>query len=87
MYYLDYQAVKTHQFTTAQWERTLGNLHIRHLGLLAMQQMAMTTVYWPGIDAYIEDWVQRCTTSLTKPKERMTSTTQSPRWTLAEDWS
>ena len=33
--------------------------------------MAKTTVYWPGIDADIEDWVQRCTAFLaTKPNQK-----------------
>ena len=75
---------------TVQRERTLGNLHVGHQGITAMQQMAKTTVYWPGIDADIEDWVQRCTACLAtkpKPEERTTSTTPSPRWTLAEDRS
>ena len=49
---------------SAQRERTLGNLHVGHQGILAMQQMAKTTVYWPGIDADVEDWVQRCTACL-----------------------
>ena len=56
---------------SAQQERTLGNLHVGHQGILAMQQMAKTTVYWPGIDADIEDWVQRCTACLaTKPNQK-----------------
>ena len=56
---------------SAQRERTLGNLHVGHQGILAMQQMAKTTVYWPGIDADIEDWVQRCTACLaTKPNQK-----------------
>ena len=75
---------------TVQRERTLGNLHVGHQGITAMQQMAKTTVYWPGIDADIEDWVTKMhsmSSNKTKPEERTTSTTQSPRWTLAEDWS
>ena len=44
-----------------QRERTLGNLHIGHQGIQAMQAMAKTTVYWPGIDSDIGDWVQGCT--------------------------
>ena len=56
---------------SAQRERTLGNLHVGHQGILAMQQMAKTTVYWPGIDADIEDWVHRCTACLaTKPNQK-----------------
>ena len=56
---------------TVQRERTLGNLHVGHQGITAMQQMAKTTVYWPGIDADIEDWVQRCTACLsTKPNQK-----------------
>ena len=75
---------------SAQQERTLGNLHVGHQGILTMQQMAKTTVYWPGIDADIEEWVQRCTACIVtkqNQKRETTSTTQSPRWTLAEDWS
>ena len=58
---------------TTQRERTLTNLHVGHQGILSMQQMAKTTVYWPWIDADIEDWVQRCSACLamkTKPEER-----------------
>ena len=36
-----------------------------------MQQMAKTTVYWPGINTDIEDWVQRCTACpSTKPHQK-----------------
>ena len=56
---------------TAQRERTLGNLHVGHQGVQSMQQIAKNTVYWPGIDADIEDWVQRCTACLaTKPNQK-----------------
>ena len=56
---------------TTQRERTLTNLHVGHQGILSMQQMAKTTVYWPGIDANIEDWVQRCSACLaTKPNQK-----------------
>ena len=56
---------------TTQRERTLTNLHVGHQGILSMQQMAKTTVYWPGIDADIEDWVQRCSACLaTKPNQK-----------------
>ena len=56
---------------TTQRERTLTNLHVGHQGILSMQQMAKTTVYWPGIDADIEDWVQRCSACLAmKPNQK-----------------
>ena len=33
--------------------------------------LSATTVYWPGIDADIEDWVQRCSACLaTKPNQK-----------------
>ena len=54
-----------------QREITLGNLHTGHQGIQAIQAMAKTTVYWPGIDSNIEDQVQRCTACLaTKPNQK-----------------
>ena len=48
-----------------QRERTLNNLHTGHKGTTAMSQLAKNTVYWPGIDADIEDFVNRCQPCLT----------------------
>ena len=54
-----------------QRERTLNNLHTGHKGTTAMSQIAKNTVYWPGIDADIEDFVHRCPTCLvTKPNNK-----------------
>ena len=51
-------------------DKTLQNLHTGHLGVQAMQQTAKGTVYWPGIDADIEDYVQRCTACLATKKHQ-----------------
>ena len=40
-----------------QRERTLNNLHTGHKGITDMSQIVKNTVYWPGIDADIEDFV------------------------------
>ena len=50
----------------SQREKTLTNLHVGHQGTIAMQQIAKTTVYWPGINA--DNFVNRCHACLvTKP--------------------
>ena len=52
----------------SQWEKTLTNLHVGHQGTIAMQQIAKITVYWPEINADIEDFVNHCQGCLvTKP--------------------
>ena len=43
-------------------ERVLEILHISHMGMQRMKQLARTAVYWPGIDAAIVNLSQRCTT-------------------------
>ena len=48
-----------------QRECTLNHLHTGHKGTTAMSQLAKNTVYWPGIDADIEDFVNRCQPCLT----------------------
>ena len=54
-----------------QQEQTLNNLHTGHKGTTAMSQIAKNTIYWPGIDADIEDFVNRCPTHLvTKPNNK-----------------
>ena len=53
---------------TSQRERTLGNLHTGHPGVQQMTQNAKIAVYWPGINADIEDYCNRCMACLaTKP--------------------
>ena len=54
-----------------QREQTLTNLHTGHKCTTAMSQLAKNTVYWPGIDADIEDFVNRCQACLeTKPNNK-----------------
>ena len=66
----------------------MGNLHVGHQGIQAMQAMAKTTVYWPGIDSDIEDWVQRCTACLaTKPNQKRKPLRANTRWTMGKTWS
>jgi hypothetical protein len=45
-------------------ETALQVLHDGHLGITQMQQSARTAVYWPGIDADIEDFARRCTSCM-----------------------
>ena len=40
--------------------KVLDLLHLGHLGMGRMKQLARTAVYWPGIDAAIEVASQRC---------------------------
>ena len=44
------------------YDRSLHELHKMHLGIEKMQHRARATVYWPGIDADIVEYVKRCTT-------------------------
>ena len=42
-----------------------------HKGTTVMSQIAKNTIYWPGIDADIKDFVNRCPTCLvTKPNNK-----------------
>ena len=41
--------------------RTLADLHGAHQGVNRMQAQARESVYWPGIDVDIADYVSRCT--------------------------
>ena len=43
-------------------DRSLHELHETHLGIEKMQHRAKATVYWPGIDADIVEYVKRCKT-------------------------
>ena len=43
-------------------DRSLHELHKIHLGIEKMQHRARATVYWPGIDADIVEYVKRCKT-------------------------
>ena len=49
---------------TSNRHRTLKNLHVGHQGITAMQRNAWVTVYWPRIDADIEDFMNRCSSCL-----------------------
>ena len=42
------------------YDRSLHELHEMHLGIEKMQHRARATVYWPGIDADIVEYVKRC---------------------------
>ena len=38
----------------------LADLHGHHAGVKKSKDLAKTTVYWPGMDADVEDYVKRC---------------------------
>ena len=42
------------------YDRSLHKLHEMHLGIEKMQHRARATVYWPGIDVDIVEYVKRC---------------------------
>ena len=42
------------------YDSSLHELHKMHLGIEKMQHRARATVYWPGIDADIVEYVNRC---------------------------
>ena len=42
------------------YDRSLHELHEMHLGIEKMQHRASATVYWPGIDVDIVEYVKRC---------------------------
>ena len=44
------------------YDRSLHKLQEMHLGIEKMQHRARATVYWPGIDADIVEYVKRCKT-------------------------
>ena len=75
---------------TTQRERTLTNLHVGHQGI----PLHATNGQNNCILAWDRCRYRRLGTKMfsmpsneTKPEERTTSTTRSPRWTMAEDWS
>jgi len=43
-------------------EQVLDILHLSHMGMQRMKQLARTAVYWPGIDAAIVNLSQKCIT-------------------------
>lgn len=47
---------------TSLQEAVLGILHLSHLGIQRMKQLARTAVYWPNIDDDIERLGKHCTT-------------------------
>ena len=56
--------------TTYNRHKTMENLHVGHQGITAMQNNARVTVYWPRIDADIEDFINRCSSYLiTQPNQ------------------
>ncbi|XP_049516015.1 uncharacterized protein K02A2.6-like [Dermacentor silvarum] len=40
--------------------RVLKALHVGHPGIVRMKALARSYVWWPGMDAAIEEWVRRC---------------------------
>ena len=44
------------------YDRSLPELHMMHLGIEKMQHRARATLYWPGIDMDIVEYVKRCKT-------------------------
>ena len=44
------------------YERMLSDLHSNHRGTEKMRHFSQNTVYWPGIDADIADYVNHCKT-------------------------
>ena len=59
-------------------ERTLADLHGAHQGVNRIQAQAREAVYWPGIDAYISDYVSQCTIC-TKNKASLLAQPMLPR--------
>ena len=58
--------------------RTLADLHGAHQGVNMMQAKARESVYWPGIDADIVDYVSQCTIC-TKHKASLPAQPMLPR--------
>ena len=44
------------------YERMLSNLHGNHRGIEKIRHLSQSTVYWPGLDADIADYVNHCKT-------------------------
>ena len=44
------------------YERMLSDLHGNHRGIEKMRHLSQTTVFWPGIDANIANYVNHCKT-------------------------
>ena len=44
------------------YERMLSDLHGNHRGIEKMRHLSQHTIYWPGLDADIADYVNRCKT-------------------------
>ena len=44
------------------YERMLSDLHGNRRGIEKMRHLSQTTVYWPGLDAKITDYVNHCKT-------------------------
>ena len=47
-------------YTPELYDRSLHELHKMHLGIEKMQHRARATVYWPGIDVDIVEYVKKC---------------------------
>ena len=44
------------------YDRMLSDLHGNHRGIEKMRHLSQHTIYWPGLDADIADYVNRCKT-------------------------
>ena len=51
---------RSHLYPPELLNRTLAGLQSTHEGIKKMQALGWQSVYWPGIDAYITDYVMRC---------------------------
>lgn len=50
-------------------DKILNDLHLSHLGIVKMKAMARSYVWWPGIDANIEDIANFCNTCVENRKK------------------
>ena len=67
------------------YDRSLHELHKMHLGIEKMQHRATATIYWPGIDADIVEYVKRCKTC-TQHKETQHIQPMLPRDVPEAPW-
>ena len=47
---------------TVMRKGVLKNIHESHLGIVRCKQLARDVVYWPGMNAHIEDMISNCST-------------------------
>ena len=61
------------------WDSYLRDIHQDHQGISRCQQMARDTIYLPGIDGEINDYVKRCEICI-KAKSSLPTETYSTMW-------